>query len=123
MSTSHQAQCSGFLRSSVILFALMVVLIPQTVCAEPMLFLFKNGVNKTTEQPDAVHQNARQMVIGLNKNGDLMVKCGSVNVVLAYSSAVDPLKQPEPVRRAAAMNMDQGAPPISGMSISLNFAF
>lgn len=101
----------------------MVFFAPQAVCAEPMLFLFKNGVNKTAEQPDAVHQNIRQTVIGLNKNGDLMVKCGSVNVVLAYSSAQDPLKQPEPVRRAAAMNMDQAAPPISGMSISLNFAF
>jgi len=123
MSTSHQTQRSVFWRSFVILFALIVSIVPQTVRAEPVLFLYKNGANKTIEQPDAIHQNAKQTVISLNKNGDLMVKYGSVNVILAYSSAEDPLKQPEPVRRAAAMNMNQVAPPISGMSISLNFAF
>jgi len=61
--------------------------------------------------------------VGLNKNGDLEVKCGSMNVVVAYNQAEDPLKQPEPIRRAVAKNQDQNTPPISGISISLNFAF
>jgi len=125
MSTSHRKQYGVFLKSIAVTLAFVAYFVPQSVFAEPLLFLFKNDPQKTTLLPDAIHQKTKHgtTTVGLNKNGDLEVKCGSMNVVVAYNQAEDPLKQPEPVRRAVAMNQDQNAPPISGISISLNFAF
>jgi len=122
MSAFHRTQCGAFPKRLIAMLALIAFLVPQAVCAEPLLFFFKNDTSKNAHWHDAIHQTAKQSaVLSLNKNGDLVVRCGSINVALAYSQPEDSLKQPEPVRHAVAMN--QGPPPISGMSISLNFTF
>jgi len=124
MSTSRQKRCGIFLQSLAATLAFVAYFIPQPVLADPLLFLYQNDPTKATQLPKTIHQKTKHgTTVGLNKNGDLEVKCGPMNVVLAYNQAEDPLKQPEPVRRAVAMNQDQNAPPISGISISLNFAF
>jgi hypothetical protein len=122
MLASHRTQCGAFSRSLVVILTLIAFLVPRAVYAEQLLFLFKNDTGRTTQWHNAVHRNAKQSaVFRLNKNGDLVVKCGSINLALAYNQTEDSLKQPEPVRHSVAMN--QGPPPVSGISVSLNFTF
>jgi hypothetical protein len=102
--------------------ALVALLIPQAVLAESLLLFFKQDAIKNVSWHETIQQNAKQpATVSLNQNGDLMVKYGSMNVVLAYSPPEEPYKPQEPIRVAMAMSQD--APPISGISIRVNFAF
>jgi hypothetical protein len=122
MSDHHRTQSSAFPRSLVAMLALVALLFPQIVCADPLLFLFKDDTSKTPQEHEAIRGTAmRPAVLDLTKNGNLVVKCGSINMVLAYSQPEEPLKQLEPVRRTVAMNRE--AQIFGGISISVNFTF
>ena len=122
MLTSHGTQCGVFLGSLVAFFVFLSLLTPRPAFAEQTLFLYKDDSPKTIRWHETIHRNSKQAaVVSLNKNGDLMVKYGAVNVVLAYSAPEEPYNKKEVTRLAMAMG--QEAPPISGISISVNFTF
>ena len=103
-------------------FVFLSLLTPRPAFAEQTLFLYKDDSPKTIRWHETIHRNSKQAaVVSLNKNGDLMVKYGAVNVVLAYSAPEEPYNKKEVTRLAMAMG--QEAPPISGISISVNFTF
>jgi hypothetical protein len=122
MLTSHGTQCGVFFGTFVALYVFLSLLVPRPVFAEQALFLYKDDSPKTTRWHETIRRNSEQAaVVSLNKNGDLMVKYGTVNVVLAYSAPEEPYTKKEVTRLAMAMG--QEAPPVSGISISVNFTF
>jgi hypothetical protein len=122
MLTSHGTECGVFFGTLVALYVFLSLLVPRPAFAEQTLLLFKDDSPKTTRWHETIRRNSEQAaVVSLNKNGDLMVKYGSVNVVLAYSAPEEPYTKKEVTRLAMAMG--QEAPPVSGISISVNFTF
>jgi hypothetical protein len=122
MSAYHGTHFGVFLVTLVVLLALAALLAPRTVRAESLLLLFKGNSMQTMPWQETIRQHAKQpAIVGLNAHGDLNVKCGSMNVVMAYSPPEELHKQQEPVRYAMAVN--QAAPSISGVSVRMNFSF
>jgi len=122
MSASHGILRGAFFRNFAASLVLVALFVPQAVRAESLLLLITEDTSKTISWHETIHQNAKQpATVSLNQNGDLMVKYGSMNVVLAYNPPEEPYKPQEPIRIAMAMSQD--APPISGISIRVNFAF
>jgi len=108
--------------SLVALFVLAALIIPQAVCAESLLFLFKADSANTIPVAKSINKSSNQPVtVGLNDNGDLMVRYGSMNMVLAYNPPEEPYKQQQPIHLAMAASQD--IPSISGVSIKLSFNF
>ena len=122
MSASRGSHNGTFLKSLVALFILVSLIVPQAVCAESLLILFKEGSGKTIPLNENIRKNIKQpATVGLNDNGDLVVRYGSMNVVLAYNPPEEPYKQQQPIHLAMALNQD--TPTISGVSIRVNFTF
>lgn len=122
MSASHVPQGGAFLTTLFVLFALAVLLAPRTVRAEPLLLLYKADSSNITTWHETIRPYAKQpTLLSLNGNGDLVVKCGAINVVMAYNAPEELHKQQEPVRLAMATNQEAPAP--GGISVRFNISF
>lgn len=123
MSASHGLHCSVVLSCLVVLLTLVALLAPRTVCAESLLVLYKEDTTTAIRWHETVRPYAAKQpaTVRLNQNGDLMVTYGSVNMVVAYSPPEEPYRQQTAVQLAMVSN--QEAPPISGLSIRVNFSF
>ena len=118
----YKTQISSILRSLVIAVALVALLVPQIVHADSLMMLYKEDSGNSSLLRETIRQNTkRPAVVSLNENGDLVVRYGSVNMVLAYNPPEERYKQQETANLTMAMNQDP--PSISGISIKVNFTF
>lgn len=102
------------------IFLLLVVLCSggRPAQAESLLLL-RYGMNE--QRPaDGTHVHVKhQTVVGLNDNGDLVIRRDAVSMTLAYSPPDEPLKSQEYMRLAQRQDL----PSISGISIRVAVMF
>jgi len=116
-SPPGNVRCS-FLKYS--LFLLLVVLYSGGASAQAeSLLLLRYGMND--QRPaDTAHVHVKhQTVVGLNDNGDLVIRRDAISMTLAYSPPDEPLKSQEYMRLAQR----QDVPSISGISIRVAVMF
>ncbi|QOX79093.1 hypothetical protein FY034_09185 [Trichlorobacter lovleyi] len=122
MAACRRLLCIVTFQRLVAAVALIAVLIPQTVCAEPLLVFFKDDTGSAISwQQTPQNRQKTAATVSLNQSGDLVVKYGSVQMVFAYCPPEDPHTQQDVPR--VNMASSQEVPPINGLSVKLHFVF
>ena len=123
MAACRRLLCIVTIQRLVTLVSLVALFIPQTLFAEPLLVFFKDDSNSATswQQTPQNKQKAAAATLGLNENGDLVVKYRSVQMVFAYCPPEDPHSHQEVPRINMASSQD--VPPINGLSVKLHLVF
>ena len=117
MSDSESKPGNTFLKH--VTASLLLVLITGSLCcAEEFLVLHNPAHSVTPAAP--VRQNVKRPVtVGLNENGDLILRHSEVSVVVAYNPSTDLIEPQERIRMAQR----QENPAISGISFKVSFLF
>ncbi len=81
--------------------------------------LMLNAADRRPVPEIALHTVKRTMDVGLNENGDLMIKRGGVSLIMAYNPPEGYIEPQERIRIAQR----QDCPSMSGISLKASFLF
>jgi len=118
MSDSEKRSCASFLTLLFTIIALAILPTPSIARAEPFLILHNEGIASPayeTVRPAIKHS----VTVGLNDNGDLMLRHKDVSLILAYNPPNDIIEPQERLRIAQR----QDSPAISGISLKVTVLF
>ena len=102
-------------------FTLGAVLVPVAAGADPLLLLHADIGENNLFMPEVVRVASKKaMDIGINDNGDLVIKHKTVMMTVAYNPPAEVIDPKERIRIA---QQQQDCPPISGLSLKLSFRF
>ena len=114
MSDSKKRSLSARLTQLIPLITLLFLFLPVITCAETFLTLH----NSAEQGPDR-QASKRSLTIGLNENGDLMMRHRDASLIVAYNPPNDIIDYQERIRIAQR----QDNPVISGISIKITLLF
>lgn len=103
---------------SIIAIPILITLTASNALAEPFLLLYKSGFNipSSTIAQQKIKQPA---TVGLNDNGDLVIRKRDVSVTIAYNPPAEIVEPQERIRVA----QKQDTPSISGISLRISLFF
>jgi hypothetical protein len=114
MSDSERRSFGSFLP----LVALIIFLAPLLAFADPFLML-RNERSISPASETGRQAIKRSVTVGLNENGDLMIRHSDVSLILAYNPPNDIIDYQERIRIARR----QDCPTISGISLKVSLLF
>ena len=118
MSGFERKTLGSFLNRLIPVVALALCMAPSAVNAEPLLLLYNEWGRYPV--PEAARPAVKRPVdVGLNDNGDLVIRNSDVSLTMAYSPPTDVIEPRERIRVAQRMD----TPSISGISLKVSFPF
>ena len=100
------------------IIALVIIFVPTMVFADPYLMLH-NDVNLSPVHVTDRQTDKRSVTVGLNENGDLMIRHSDVSLTVAYNPPTEIIDHQERIR--VAQRQDNLA--ISGISLKISLLF
>ncbi len=102
----------------IIAIPILIALASCEALAEPFLLFYKSGL--TTPSPTIVQQKSKQpATVGLNDNGDLVIRKSDVSVTIAYNPPAEIVEPQERIRIAQKQENQS----ISGISLKISLVF
>jgi len=118
MSGSRKKFFGPFPKLLTLILALATLLAPQVACSETLLLLL-NADMASLARETMPKSAKRQTTVGLNENGDLVLRNGDISLTLAYNPP-DEIKEPQERIRLA---QKQETPAINGISFRVSMLF
>jgi len=109
---------SNWLKQFAPLVSLTILLLPAMACADSFLMLH-NGKDTSPSHETAKQTIKRSVTVGLNENGDLMIRPSDISLVMAYNPPNDIVNYQE--RNKIATRPD--CPTINGISLKVSLLF
>lgn len=117
MSGSERRSFGSLLKQFTPIIALLILLAPSVVIADPFLMLHNEG---NVPIHEAERPSIRKALsIGLNENGDLVIRHSDVSLIMAYNPPNDIVTPQERIRNAQR----QDNPAINGISLKISLLF
>jgi hypothetical protein len=118
MRHSERKTLGSLLKQLIPVITLAFFMAPSAIHAEPLLLLHNADHNYLV--PETAQKAVKRPVdVGLNTNGDLVIRCSNVLFTLAHSPHNEII---EPQERARILQR-QEYPSINGMSVKISFLF
>lgn len=118
MSDSESRSSILHLKQFIPTIALITLLVPALASADPYLLLQNDG-SHSPAQETAVQSIKRPMTVGINENGDLMIRHKDLSLILAYNPPPTTIDHQERIRIAQRSD----SPAISGISFKVSMVF
>ncbi|MDA8430044.1 MAG: hypothetical protein M0T70_12390 [Geobacteraceae bacterium] len=118
MSDSESRSYDSLLRKFIRTTALIILLAPAPACADPFLRLHNEGLLYPAHEIGG-QTIKRSVTVGLNENGDLMIRHSDLSLIVAYNSPTDAIDQQERIRIAQRQDL----PVINGISFKVSLLF
>jgi len=109
---------SKWLKQFAPLVSLTILLLPAMACADSFLMLH-NGKDTSPSHETAKQTIKRSVTVGLNENGDLMIRHSDISLVMAYNPPNDIVDYQERIKIAQR----QDCPTINGISLKVSLLF
>lgn len=117
MSGSERRTFCSLLKQLTPIISLLILLAPSVVFADPILMLHNEG---NFPIQGAVKQSSKKAsTVGLNANGDLVIRHSDVSLIMAYNPPNDIVDPQERIRNAQRLD----CPTINGVSLKISFLF
>ena len=118
MSGSERRSFGSLLKQSTPIIALSILLAPSMAFADPFLMSHNEG-GISPPQETGRQTIKRSVTVGLNENGDLMIRHSDVSLIVAYNHPNDIIGHQEWIR----IVQRQDYPAISGISLKVSLLF
>ena len=118
MSDSESRPYDSLLRRFIHATALIILLAPALACADPYLMLHNEGILYPAHEIGG-QAIKHSVTVGLNENGDLMIRHSDLSLIVAYNSPNDVIDQQERIRIAQRQDL----PVINGISLKVSLLF